>query len=292
METELLLPIEFDFSKQTMAPPKTKIKRIIAGHRITRIKKSRSVAKAFEKIKLEYMKEIAGVSCINKVEDASEYYNSTLGGVKDAEKTVEQRQEESHLTHLLRLKTCMIRLAHLYDETDGRLGARLEYHQWIPVSAGFLGFALNILGEIGLARHRDYLADQFNFANFDTKMAIKFGRRAGKSFALAIFVAILLITQPDTHGFFVNLDGKLAAQNKANVLQVLRWILEDPKQSLNGAHIVSTTQDSIIVRSVDGTDNIITFTPDPTKTIRSLLLSILPPLPSNFFNEISFQTFF
>lgn len=176
-------------------------------------------------------------------------------------------RENFILKHLSLIPKIVNRMGALYRETNGRSGVLLEYHQKVPSSAAFAGFAAVRLGEVAIAKYRRQLENMFNTIYFDTRQQVKFGRRAGKSYMACLIVAVLLVSQPNCSGILMCLNQKLASTNSDEIIRMVKYIIEDSRSGIKAELLPGGMSEGVIrVRSCYGTINKVLCTPDPRRS--------------------------
>jgi hypothetical protein len=177
------------------------------------------------------------------------------------------KEDERRVVEQFRLLPTIInRLAERFRKTKGAHGVLLEYHQKIPLSAAFAGFAAIRLGVEGVNRWRKELMEMFNTTHFDSKQEIKFGRRAGKTYMACLIIACLLVSQVKCSGIFMCLDKGLATENSNTIEYFINEILGDPMQPVQGKIVDRSRSEGILrVRTQFGT-NQVRCTTDPKRS--------------------------
>ena len=145
-------------------------------------------------------------------------------------------------------------------ERIARLGFLLTYEQSVVIRAMIQSQVPRILGD-ALVAYIGELMKKYKMTSFRKVIAVRFGRRRGKSRAIGYFHAIMMATQPEFHGMIINLDQDLASQNLKYAAEFVQMLQDDPEHVIN-CRISHINQNKLIVRSHHGTYNSILSTPN------------------------------
>lgn len=145
-------------------------------------------------------------------------------------------------------------------EQLAKMGFLLTPEQSIIIKAMISAQVPKILGD-QMVIHLGMLMKKYGMTSFRKILAVRFGRRRGKSKAVGYFHAIMMATQPRFYGMIFNLDQDLAQQNLKYAAEFIQMLENDPDHRIN-CKILHLGKNTLDVKSHHGTDNQLFSAPD------------------------------